>query len=75
MRQLLDDLINEEREHEERAQELDKEKLPASVKEDEERAQRRLFVLQIVQPGLAGLMDGSVSTLSASVRGCICNQE
>jgi rubrerythrin len=64
VRQLLDDLINEEREHEERAQELDKEKLPANVKADEERAQRRLFVLQIVQPGLAGLMDGSVSTLA-----------
>ena len=59
VRQLLDDLINEER-----AQELDKEKLPANVKADEERAQRRLFVLQIVQPGLAGLMDGSVSTLA-----------
>src|ERR1700734_2217512 len=64
MRQLLDDLINEEREHEERALELDKEKLPANVKADEEKAQRRLFVLQIVQPGLAGLMDGSVSTLA-----------
>jgi erythrin-vacuolar iron transport family protein len=64
VRQLLDDLINEEREHEERAQELDKEKLPAQVKADEELAQRRLFVLQIVQPGLAGLMDGSVSTLA-----------
>src|SRR5216684_4208065 len=59
IRQLLDDLINEEREHEE-----DKENLPASVKADEEQAQRRLFVLQIVQPGLAGLMDGSVSTLA-----------
>src|SRR5207253_4788171 len=33
-------------------------------KEEEEKAQRRLFVLQIVQPGLAGLMDGSVSTLA-----------
>src|SRR6266852_877567 len=64
IRQLLDDLINEEREHEERAQELDKQKLPANVKADEELAQRRLFVLQIVQPGLAGLMDGSVSTLA-----------
>src|SRR5438105_49656 len=64
IRQLLDDLINEEREHEERAQELNEEKLPAHVKADEERAQRRLFVLQIVQPGLAGLMDGSVSTLA-----------
>jgi erythrin-vacuolar iron transport family protein len=64
IRQLLDDLINEEREHEERAQELDKQKLPAPVKQDEDLAQRRLFVLQIVQPGLAGLMDGSVSTLA-----------
>jgi rubrerythrin len=64
VRQLLDDLINEEREHEERAQELDKEKLPANVKADEERAQRRLFVLQIVQPGLAGAIDGSISTLA-----------
>jgi rubrerythrin len=64
IRQLLDDLINEEREHEERAQELDREKLPANVKEDEERAQRRLFVLQIVQPGLAGAIDGSISTLA-----------
>jgi rubrerythrin len=63
-RQLLDDLINEERQHEHRAQELDKEKLPANVKADEERAQRRLFVLQIVQPGLAGAIDGSISTLA-----------
>src|SRR3979490_1107911 len=64
IRQLLDDLINEEREHEERAQELDEEKLPAHVKAAEERAQRRLVVLQMVEPGLAGLMDGSVSTLA-----------
>ena len=64
IRQLLDDLATEEREHENRAQELDKQKLPANVKADEEVAQRRLFVLQIVQPGLAGLMDGSVSTLA-----------
>src|SRR5215470_12845829 len=64
IRQLLDDLANEEREHENRAQELDKQKLPDNVKADEEVAQRRLFVLQIVQPGLAGLMDGSVSTLA-----------
>ena len=64
IRQLLDDLANEERSHEERALELDREKLPDSVKAHEEEAQRRLFVLQIVQPGLAGLMDGSVSTLA-----------
>jgi erythrin-vacuolar iron transport family protein len=64
IRQLLDDLVNEERSHEMRAQELDVQKLPDTVKADEEQAQRRLFVLQIVQPGLAGLMDGSVSTLA-----------
>jgi erythrin-vacuolar iron transport family protein len=64
MRQLLDDLVNEERSHERRAEELDKEIVPANVQKDEEQAQRRLFVLQIVQPGLAGLMDGSVSTLA-----------
>src|SRR5947209_10729463 len=64
IRQLLDDLAQEERSHEDRAQELTEEKLRTDVKEDEERARRRLFVLQIVQPGLAGLMDGSVSTLA-----------
>ena len=64
MRQLLDDLAQEERSHEDRAQELEKEELTADALHDEEHAQRRLFVLQIVQPGLAGLMDGSVSTLA-----------
>jgi VIT1/CCC1 family predicted Fe2+/Mn2+ transporter len=43
---------------------LTEEKLGAEAKEDEERARRRLFVLQVIQPGLAGLMDGSVSTLA-----------
>ena len=64
IRQLLDDLANEERNHEERADALEKEKLTAGVKAQEDEANRRLFVLQIVQPGLAGLMDGSVSTLA-----------
>lgn len=64
IRQLLDDLAQQERSHEDRAQELTEEKLKPEVKEDEERARRRLFVLQVIQPGLAGLMDGSVSTLA-----------
>ncbi len=64
VRQLLDDLAQEERTHQDRAQELSEEKLGPPVREDEDRARRRLFVLQIVQPGLAGLMDGSVSTLA-----------
>src|SRR5882724_7933679 len=64
VRQLLDDLAQEERTHEDRAQELTEEKLRPKVKEDEDKARRRVFVLQIVQPGLAGLMDGAVSTLA-----------
>ena len=64
IRQLLDDLAQEERVHEDRAEELEAEKLRPDVKAKEEEANRRLFVLQIVQPGLAGLMDGSVSTLA-----------
>jgi rubrerythrin len=63
-RQLLDDLATEERSHENRAEELEKEKLGHNAKREEDEAGRRLFVLQIVQPGLAGLMDGSVSTLA-----------
>jgi rubrerythrin len=64
VRQLLDDLAQTERTHEDRVQELSEDKLRPQVREDEDRASRRLFVLQIVQPGLAGLMDGSVSTLA-----------
>jgi erythrin-vacuolar iron transport family protein len=64
VRQLLDDLVQEERSHEDRAGELKQDKLRPNVKQEEDAASRRLFVLQIVQPGLAGLMDGSVSTLA-----------
>jgi len=64
VRQLLDDLAQEERSHEDRAEALEKDKLRPDVKQQEDAANRRLFVLQIVQPGLAGLMDGSVSTLA-----------
>ena len=64
VRQLLDDLAQEERSHETRAEALEAEKLPTDARREEEEAQRRLFVLQVVQPGLAGLMDGSVSTLA-----------
>jgi erythrin-vacuolar iron transport family protein len=64
VRQLLDDLAQEERSHEDRAEELEHDKLGPDVKHNEDETNRRLFVLQIVQPGLAGLMDGSVSTLA-----------
>jgi erythrin-vacuolar iron transport family protein len=58
IRQLLGDLAEEERRHEQIAGELE---APAH---EEEHAKKRLFVLQVVQPGLAGLMDGSISTLA-----------
>jgi rubrerythrin len=64
LRQLLGDLAQEERSHEDRAGELIKDKLQPAARDAEDQANRRLFVLQIVQPGLAGLMDGSVSTLA-----------
>jgi rubrerythrin len=64
IRQLLDDLAQEERSHESRAGQLEESKLGDDVRMKEEEANRRLFMLQIVQPGLAGLMDGSVSTLA-----------
>ena len=64
IRQLLDDLAIAETYHVERAAALEKAELKPEVREEEDKAKRRLFVLQIVQPGLAGLMDGSVSTLA-----------
>jgi rubrerythrin len=63
VRKLLGDLAEVERKHQAAAESLE-EKLTTNVREQEEAASRRLFVLQIVQPGLAGLMDGSVSTLA-----------
>ena len=59
VRQLLGDLAEEERKHEHLA-----EQFTTHDPESEAAARRRLFVLQVVQPGLAGLMDGSVSTLA-----------
>ena len=64
IRQLLDDLATEETRHEGLAEQLTSEQLPVDVRHEEDEAARRLFVLQVVQPGLAGLMDGSVSTLA-----------
>ena len=63
IRKLLGDLEEVERRHQITAEELESQITP-DVEKSEEEAQRRLFVLQIVQPGLAGLMDGSVSTLA-----------
>lgn len=63
-RALLGDLAAAEHNHEERARELEDEYLPESERAKEDRAAYRQFILTWVQPGLAGLMDGSVSTLA-----------
>ena len=62
VRQLLGDLAEEERKHSTIAETLE----AAQPAEEEVAARKRLFVLQVIQPGLAGLMDGSVSTLARS---------
>jgi erythrin-vacuolar iron transport family protein len=64
LRTLLNDLALVERKHAETAQVLERELRPSDVRESEEETRKRLFVLQVVQPALAGLMDGSVSTLA-----------
>jgi rubrerythrin len=64
IRKLLGDLSQEERRHSAIAESLEEELTSGKEAEKEEQARRRLFVLQVIQPGLAGLMDGSVSTLA-----------
>jgi rubrerythrin len=63
IRHLLDSLAAAEDKHQKIAHDLG-EKLTPELRETEDRTARRMFVLQYVQPGLAGLMDGSVSTLA-----------
>jgi erythrin-vacuolar iron transport family protein len=63
VRVLLNRLAAAEDVHEKLAHELGEQIEPAARASEEETA-RRMFVLQYVQPGLAGLMDGSVSTLA-----------
>ena len=64
IRKLLGDLVEAERGHESLAEKLSDEHLTDAARDEEEEMRRRMFMLQIVQPGLAGLMDGSVSTLA-----------
>jgi erythrin-vacuolar iron transport family protein len=63
-RKLLGDLAAAEAGHERHAQGLEAAHLSPDARADEDRTAKRQFVLTWVQPGLAGLMDGSVSTLA-----------
>jgi rubrerythrin len=64
VRKLLGDLAAAERTHESLAERLEQQHLTPDAQRAESEARHRMFVLQVVQPGLAGLMDGSVSTLA-----------
>jgi len=64
VRQLLGDLAQEEAKHENTAVEINESQTQSGAVDLEKEAGKRMFVLRFVQPGLAGLMDGSVSTLA-----------
>jgi len=64
VRKLLGDLAMEEDGHMALADRIEQKALPKGARATEDDRARRLFLLQIVQPGLAGLIDGSVSTMA-----------
>ena len=64
IRKLLGDLAEVEQEHEQRVDELSAENLTPKARRSEDAAAKQSFLLQYIQPGLVGLMDGSVSTLA-----------
>ncbi|EQD68163.1 Rubrerythrin [mine drainage metagenome] len=64
IRKLLGDLAAEESVHEAKAESIESELITDAVHVSEKETHRRQMLLQIIQPGLAGLMDGSVSTLA-----------
>ena len=64
IRKLLGDLAVQERKHADAADRIDAKVLGAAGRDSESTESHRQFVLTYVQPGLAGLMDGSVSTLA-----------
>jgi erythrin-vacuolar iron transport family protein len=72
VRKLLGDLADVESDHQALAHRLEQD-VSDDAKAREGETARRMFVLQIVQPGLAGLMDGSVSTLAPLFCGRLCD--
>jgi len=64
IRKLFGDLAEAEDQHEHLAAELEVHYLTPQARRDEDEGGRKQFILQVIQPGLVGLMDGSVSTLA-----------
>ncbi|WP_435640892.1 iron exporter MbfA [Micavibrio aeruginosavorus] len=75
VRKLLGDLALIEKGHEARAADLEEKNLPADIKHEEAQTAHRMFVLQVVQPGLAGLIDGSISTLAPIFAAAFATQD
>ena len=74
-RKLLGDLAVAEEGHEDVARMLGERHTPGEVKAEENESARRQFLLTYVQPGLAGLMDGSVSTLAPIFAAAFATQD
>ncbi len=74
-RKLLGDLALQEKQHEALADALEQRLTPADVQEGERAAERRRQILTYIQPGLAGLMDGSVSTLAPIFAAAFATQD
>lgn len=75
IRKLLSDLALVEQGHETLAQEIESRVLTRAEREKEDKTSHRMFVLQYIQPGLAGLMDGSVSTLAPLFAAAFATQD
>jgi erythrin-vacuolar iron transport family protein len=75
IRQLVIELAEAEVKHESLAHKLEQKILTPSARAEEDETARRMFVLQYVQPGLAGLMDGSVSTLAPLFAAAFATQQ
>lgn len=74
-RKLLGDLALMEQGHEDAARSLQEEHLSAEARSGEDETSHKQFVLTYVQPGLAGLMDGSVSTLAPIFAAAFATQD
>ncbi|WP_018235206.1 iron exporter MbfA [Ensifer sp. BR816] len=74
-RRLLGDLAIAEKTHESLARRLGERHTPADVRAEEDQTSHRQFILTYVQPGLAGLMDGSVSTLAPIFAAAFATQD
>lgn len=74
-RKLLGNLAHEEQKHQQRAHSLVENLTPVSVQDQERAGERKQMILTYIQPGLAGLMDGSVSTLAPIFAAAFATQD